>query len=321
MIRAARADVLFLAGIDDDAGGRTLDALRARLGQGPDGIDYRFAFRAPVNAGAPSGRDLDGDGRTAGWSDAFGWGKFPGNGGMALLSRLPIDAGAARSFRLLPWSALPGALLPEHADGSAFPDPAARAALRLSSRTHWDVPVRLPDGRALHLLASDPTPPLFDGPEGFNRRRNHDEIAFWTAYLDGTGFRDDAGGTGAAPAGPLVVLGDLGIDPLDGAGLHDGITRLLAHPRLHDPRPPSAGGAAAAADGVNARQRGPAATDTADWRDDDGPGNLRLDYVLPSADLSVTGSGVFWPAPGAPLAEAAAAASPHRLVWIDIALP
>ena len=240
---------------------------------------------------------------------------------MALLSRLPIDAGAARSFRLLPWSALPGALLPEHADGSAFPDPAAQATLRLSSRTHWDVPVRLPDGRALHLLASDPTPPLFDGPEGFNRRRNHDEIAFWTAYLDGTGFRDDAGGTGAAPAGPLVVLGDLGIDPLDGAGLHDGIARLLAHPRLHDPRPLSAGGAAAAADGVNARQRGPAATDTADWRDDDGPGNLRLDYVLPSADLSVTGSGVFWPAPGAPLAEAAAAASPHRLVWIDIALP
>ena len=144
---------------------------------------------------------------------------------------------AARSFRLLPWSALPGALLPEHADGSAFPDPAARAALRLSSRAHWDVPVRLPDGRALHLLASDPTPPLFDGPEGFNRRRNHDEIAFWTAYLDGTGFRDDAGGTAAAPAGPLVVLGDLGIDPLDGAGLHDGIARLLAHPRLHDPRP------------------------------------------------------------------------------------
>ena len=157
--------------------------------------------------------------------------------------------------------------------------------------------------------------------EGFNRRRNHDEIRFWADYLDGVPFRDDTGATAAAPASPLVVLGDLGTDPFDGAGLHDGIAGLLAHPRLRDPRPTSPGGVAAAAEGVNARQRGPAAADTADWRDDPGPGNLRVDYVLPSAELAVIGSGVFWPAPGEPLAEVAAAASAHRLVWIDVALP
>ena len=28
------------------------------------------------------------------------------------------------------------------------------------------------------------------------------------------------------------------------------------------------------------------------------PGNMRVDYVLPSAGLTVTGAGVFWPAPG-----------------------
>ncbi len=104
VLRAARPDVVLLSGVDDDAGGRTLDALRALLREGADGIDYPYAFRAPVNAGVPSGYDLDDDGRRAGWADAFGWGKFPGNGGMALLSRLPIDAGGARTFRLLHWS-------------------------------------------------------------------------------------------------------------------------------------------------------------------------------------------------------------------------
>ncbi len=270
-----------------------------------------------MNAGEPSGRDLDGDGLPAGWGDGFGWGKFPGHGGMALLSRLPIDAGAARSFRLLPWSDLPGALLPEHPDGSPFPDAAARPLLRLSSRSHWDVPVTLPDGRRLHLLASNPTPPLFDGPEGFNRRRNHDEIRFWTDYLDGAAFRDDAGRTAALAEAPVLVLGNLNTDPLDGAGLRDGVAALLAHPRLQDPRPAS-GGAEAAADPGHA---GPPELDTADWRDSPGPGNLRVDYVLPAAELSVAAAGVFWPPPGAPLAEAAAAASAHRLVWVDLALP
>ncbi len=48
----------------------------------------------------------------------------------------------------------------------------------------------------LHLLASHPTPPAFDGPEDRNGRRNHDEIRFWNDYLDRAeiGYiRDDAG--------------------------------------------------------------------------------------------------------------------------------
>ena len=302
MIRTVRPDVLLLNGFDDDFRGRALAAFAALLRQGPDGIDYPHSFHAPVNAGEPSGLDLDADGRLMGWDDAFGWGKFPGHGGMALLSRLPIDASGARSFRLLPWSALPGASLPVRPDGSPFPDAAAQAALRLSSRSHWDVPVELPDGTRLHLLASNPTPPLFDGDEGFNRRRNRDEIRFWSAYLDGTAFHDDQGRTEGPPEGPLVVLGDLNLDPLDGAGLHDGIAALLAHPRLQDPRPASAGGAAAGQGGANGSHDGDPALDTADWRDEGGPGNLRVDYVLPSADLASTAAGVFWPAPGEPLA-------------------
>ena len=311
---------MLVTGFDHDLEGRALDAFRALLREGAEGIDYPHAFAPPVNAGVPSGLDLDGDGRTMGRGDAFGWGRFPGNGGMALLSRLPIDAEAARSFAALPWAALPGAELPRRADGGPFPDAARAAALRLSSRAHWQVPVLLPGGGRLHLMASNPRPPLFDGAEGFNRLRNRDEVRLWSVYLDGAALTDDAGRTAGPPEGPLVVLGNLNLDPLDGAGERAAIAGLLAHPRLQDPRPASGGGAAAGAVGVNGSHDGEAALDTADWRDEGGPGNLRVDYVLPSAELTVAGEGVFWPAAGEPMAEAVLAASDHRLVWVDVEL-
>ena len=81
---------------------------------------------------------------------------------------------------------MPGALLP---DDPSTPEPAdwyspdELDVFRLSSKSHWDVPVRLPDGRILHLLASHPTPPVFDGSEDRNGRRNHDEIRFWADYV------------------------------------------------------------------------------------------------------------------------------------------
>ena len=322
VIQATRPDVLLLTQFDHDAKGRALTAFRDLLRSGPRGIDYGHVFAPPVNAGVPSGADFDGDTMLMGPDDALGYGKFPGDGGMAVLSRLPIDRDAARTFNNLHWRDLPDALLPVHPDGAPWPDVATQAAMRLSSRAHWDVPVILPDGGRLHLLATNPTPPLFDGPEARNQRRNHDEIAFWSRYLDGTAFPDDQGRTATAPDAPLVVLGDLNADPNDGAGLRDGIAGLLSHPRLRDARPGSAGGAEASQSqgGANAEHSGDPALDTADWRDD-GPGNLRVDYVLPSAGLDVTASGVFWPLPGEPLSAEVAVGSAHRLVWIDIAPP
>lgn len=322
VIQATRPDVLLLTRFDHDARGRALTAFRDLLRSGPRGIDYPHAFAPPVNAGVPSGQDFDGDTMHMGPDDALGYGKFPGDGGMAILSRLPIDGDAARTFNDLLWRDLPGAIPPVHPDGAPWPDEAAQGAMRLSSRSHWDVPVILPDGGRLHLLASNPTPPLFDGAEGRNRRRNHDEIAFWNRYLDGGAFPDDQGRSAPAPDAPLVVLGDLNADPDDGAGLREAIAGLLAHPRLRDSRPASVGGADAARSqgGANAEHSGDPALDTADWRDD-GPGNLRVDYVLPSAGLEITASGVFWPAPGEALAAEVAAGPPHRLVWIDITPP
>ena len=322
-IRAARPDVLVLHRFDHDPRGRALDAFAALLAAGEGGIDYPHRFAAPVNAGRPSGLDLDGDTLRMGPGDALGWGRFPGHGGMAILSRLPLDAAGARSFRRFLWRDLPGADLPARPDGSPHFGAAALEVLPLSSRSHWDVAVILPDGGRLHLLTAHPTPPLYDGPERLNRRRNADELRFWAAYLDGTAFADDAGRVAAAPDAPLVLLGDFGLDPFDGSGDGGAIAALLAHPRLTDPRPASAGAAEAAAvqGGANARHRGPPALDTADFRDDRGPGNLRTTYVLPGRGLEVLDAGVLWPAAEDPLAAVLAAGSPHRLVWVDLAPP
>jgi hypothetical protein len=301
-------DAILLTSFDYDREGRALAALAEVLAEAGAPYPHRFAF--PPNTGRASGLDLDGDGELGGPGDAQGFGYFAGQGGMAILSRLPIAADEARDFSGLLWRDLPGALLSE-----AGLSPEALAAQRLSTTGHWAVPLNLPDGGRFTLFAWHATPPVFDGPEDRNGRRNHDEAAFWLALLDGRLAEKP-------PAPPFVILGDANLDAADGDGRPEALSALLAHPLLQDPRPESAGGAAAAAQGgPNARHEGDPALDTADWRDEGGSGNLRVDYVLPSRDLAVAGAGVFWPEPGTPLAEAAEAASRHKLVWVDLALP
>lgn len=308
VIQLVRPDVILINELDHDRRGVAARLFRDYLAEGrggAQGIDYPHLFTAPVNTGVASGFDLDGDGRVYGARDAFGYGWFEGQYGMAILSRLPLDEGAARTFQLLKWAEMPGNLLPVDHYG------AAAGALRLSSKSHWDLPVTLPDGRRLHLLAAHPTPPVFDGPEDRNGRRNHDEIRFWADYVGGEGWmRDDSGRAGGLAAGSdFVILGDLNADPRKGAARREALLALLA--AATDPAPVSPG-AAALGD----------ATDTADWPEDKGPGNLRVDYVLPSKTLALAGAGVFWPAPGDPLYRLVdpedRAASDHRLVWIDV---
>lgn len=322
VIRMARPDILLLNEFDYDGGLAALDAMRDVLAEGPDGIDYPHLFAAPSNTGMPSGLDLDRDGTATGPRDAWGYGNFPGQYGMAVLSRHPIDGRATRTFRDLLWEDLPGAELPRDADGEPFPSARAQAQLRLSSKSHWDVAVRTPEG-PLHLYASHPTPPVFDGPEDLNGLRNQDEIRFWLAYLDGWAPPDDQGRSAPRAEAPFIVLGDLNADPLDGDGRREAVQALLSHPALQDPAPrsPGAGIAAKVQGGPNEHHSGLASLDTADWREDGGPGNLRVDYVLPAATLQVVGAGVFWPVPGAAGHEAAEEASDHRLVWVDINWP
>ena len=301
VIAAADADVLALQRVDWDYEGRTLAALADRLEAAGAAYPYRLALRP--NSGRSSGLDLDGDGRPGGPGDAQGFGHFSGQGGMAVLSRYPILMEEVEDFSALLWHTLPGALLPRHPDGRPFPSAQAQRAQRLSSTGHWAVPIALPDGGRLMLLTFHAAPPVFDGAEDRNGRRNHDELRFWNLYLDGA--------FGAAPKDRFVIAGDANLDPLDGDGRHPAIRALLEDPRIADPRPASEGAAQAGDQGQN----GPDRLDTVDW---DGPGRLRVDYVLPSSDWAVEGSGVLWPAPGGPLRDAVLRASRHRLVWVDL---
>lgn len=328
IVQIVRPDVLVVNELDHDPEGRALAALAAAFAAGRggrEGVDYPHRFAGPVNTGEPSGLDLDGDGSRTGPNDAFGFGRFPGQYGMAVLSRLPLDPGGLRSFRLMRWADLPGAEQPRRADGTPFPSAEAAALMRLSSKAHWDLPVLFPGGRAVSLLLSHPTPPVFDEVHDLNGHRNRDEILFWVRYLDGAALTDDAGRTAPRAERPFVVAGDLNADPEDGDGRKEGIRALLAHPLLRDPAPGAPGGREQGTVGVNAAHAGDPARDTADFDDRRGPGNLRADYVLPARVFRVTGAGVFWPAAADPLhrliGTGRPVASDHRLVWADLALP
>ena len=303
----AAPDVLVAIGLDWDHEGRALAAFQALLAEA--GAPMPHAYAPATNRGLASGADLDGDGRLGGPGDAQGWGGFTGAGAIAILSRLPIEPEGARDLSTLLWRDLPGADLADD-DGAPILSPEALEVQRLSSSSHWDVPVILPSGGRLRVLAWHGAPPVFDGPEDRGGRRGADEARLWALYLDGAlpGW--------PAPEGPLVLMGDANIDPLDGEGRHGAIAALLAHPRLRDPAPRGAG-AAAPREAADAAHRGDPALDTADWPGTGrGPGDLRVDYVLPSADLRVLGAGLDWPAEGRP-----EGASRHALVWVDLDVP
>jgi len=293
---ALDADVVVLTGVDYDLGGVALRLLADRLAAAGGAYPYRFAWRP--NTGMQTGFDVDGNGRLGDPRDAQGYGLFSGQGGMAVLSRLPLDEMAARDHSGFLWRDLPGALLP---DGM---EPGPLAVQRLASTGFWDLPV-LTGAGPLHLLIWHATPPVFDGPEDRNGKRNHDEAAFWGHYLAGALPMPP-------PEGPFVLLGNANLDPADGDGLRGGIGALLGHPALQDPAPA----------GTHGRSEpghiGSPTLDTAVFPE---IGGLRLDYVLPSADLRVVAAGVLWPPADDPLAADLVLASRHYPVWVDVALP
>ena len=186
VLQKVRPDIVLLNEFDYDAAQRAADLFQrdylevAQAGGGAP-LHYPHRYLAPVNTGVPSGLDLDGNGETGGigrerGNDAWGYGLHPGQYGMLVLSRFPIDAAAVRTFQLLKWRDMPGARRPmDPATGKPFHADAVWEQLRLSSKSHWDVPIETPVG-TLHLLASHPTPPTFDGPEDRNGKRNADEI-------------------------------------------------------------------------------------------------------------------------------------------------
>lgn len=331
VIKRVRPDVLLINEFDYDNENRAAQAFE-RLYLATDRhdlapIDYPYRFAAAVNTGEPSGFDMDNDGQIGTAADAIGYGHYAGQYGMVVFSVFPIDSAAARTFQHFLWRDMPGARLPTSpADGAPFYTDEELAVLRLASKSFWDVPIRVPSGvgqGTVHFLLAHPTPPVFDGPEDRNGLRNHDEIRMIADYISPERSEylvDDAGQRGGLEAGAcFVIAGDLNADPVDGQGVAGTMQQLLAHSRVSTARPPSSPGGAAASpanpDGNQVHQSDPAHDTSKFGRK--GGGNLRVDYVLPSRNLEIVASGVFWPVEGEPGSDAIRA-SDHRLVWVDI---
>lgn len=332
ILRTVRPDVVLLNEFDFDTDGKSLELFQRCYLQTEDlpgetePLILPYTWTSTVNTGVPSGLDLDGNGEISGPADSFGFGWFPGQYGMVVLSRYPIAADEVRTFQNLLWSDMPNARRPTDPETKKpWHSDVAWNAIRLSSKSHWDVPIDI-DGRRLHLLASHPTPPAFDGPEDRNGCRNADEIRFWADYLSpkqSAWITDDRGTEGGIdPTANFCIVGDLNADPNDGGSQPGSIQSLLNHPLVnHDMTPTSKGAVEASArqGKQNTSHHGPAEYDTADFSDNV-VGNLRVDYVLPSRTLTVTDSAVFWP-PSEDPSSNLTDCSDHHLVCINVELP
>jgi len=349
IIQRARPAVLLINEFDFDAGGLSAQEFQNNylsIAHGDaEPIFYLYRFVAPSNTGIPSEFDLDNSGSVGGPNDAFGFGFFPGQFGMVVYSMFPIDLDAVRTFQLFLWKDMPDALLPDDPASPGLADwysPAELEVFRLSSKSHWDVPIVIPgddEPKIVHFLVSHPTPPVFDGAEDRNGTRNADEIRFWADYIipsRSSYIYDDDGQTGGLTPGALfVIAGDQNSDPLDGDSIPGSAQQLLEHPLINTKVAPSSAGAveqSALQGNANTLHLSDPAFDTADFFDGfppppfgGAPGNLRADYVLPRKSLRITGAAVFWPTSDDPLFPLVGTfpfpSSDHRLVWVDVQVP
>lgn len=330
VIQRQYPDVVALLEFDYDPNGEALDLFQKNyLGisqNGADAVTYEYAYAVSSNTGILAEVDLDGNGEVSIPGDTYGFGFFPGQFAFAILSKYKIQKESIRTFQQFLWKDMPDALLPVNEDNSPYYSEEALEVFRLSSKNHVDIPIEITENKVVHALIAHPTPPVFDGPEDRNGTRNHDEIRFISDYINDESYiYDDNGFTGGLAYGAhFVVMGDMNADTFDGDATNDPIGLFESNPKINQSvltgnRIPSSEGGAEASiiqGEINDTHIGDPAYDTADFGDTD-PGNLRVDYVLPSANLKIVDSGVFWPT-----AEDARnelnTASDHKLVWVEL---
>ncbi|WP_245627200.1 endonuclease/exonuclease/phosphatase family protein [Cognatishimia activa] len=279
LIKSYDADILVLQSIDYDYKNQAAKVL-AQLISDPT-TPYAYIYAPFPNSGIPSGLDIDGDGRNDGPRDAQGYGRFPGQGGIAVFSRFEIDSQNVRDFGTLLWRDVSASksleqLLPK----DAIP------IQRLASVGAAAVPIRI-DGRTLWILTHHATPPLFDGPEDRNGYRNAAENQFWQFYLDEV--------FGDVPSDPFILAAQLNVDPSRGQGQKASLNSFLRDDRWSDPFSELA-----------AENRHTAIFKTA--------GKLRLSYLLPSTGLQILDFGTSKTIPQ----NDDVRHSRHRLLWIDV---
>lgn len=327
IIQRVRPDVILLNEFDFDPDGEGIANFATKyLGVSQNGqqpINYEHVYFSTVNTGIDTGKDLNNDGKLGTPNDAFGFGVFPGQYGMVVCSNYEIDKANIRTFQNFLWKDMPNCLWPINPESQKpYYNDDIKNVFRLSSKSHWDVPVKVGE-KTIHLLAAHPTPPVFDQEEDRNGRRNHDEIRLFADYVTpgkSEYIYDDLGIKGGLAEGAhFVVAGDMNADQSDGDSSMNAARLLTDHKLInHSHTPKSEGGAfyAIQQGKINLEHKGDPAFDTGDFSDFN-VGNLRIDYCLPSKTLQIKQSGVFWPKPSDPGADLVKA-SDHRLVWVDI---
>lgn len=289
-----------------------------------DGVEYEYFYAPESNTGVASGIDANKDGhvleQAAGpddigpyADDSWGYGEYPGQYAMGIYSKYPIDIENVRTMRELLWQDVPESRLPTEADIEGLDtddEPwgwltdAEAERFRVSSKTHVDVPIVVGE-ETVHAVLAHPTPPVFDGPENFNGRRNYAENKLLADYVSGAEYiYDDTGCPGGLDEDePFVIMGDLNTEP-GAEDTFDVISEYVLPQANTDVLPSSPGGAAAGNEHW-----------TAGWE-------AQVDYVLPSEAFDILDSAVYWPDPEAEPErnELANLASDHFLVWAELDL-
>ena len=329
IIQRVRPDVLALQEFDYDPEGKALQYFQHNYlevsQQGTDTILYPYGYVVPSNTGISTGLDINNNSIISDPEDAFGFGRHPGQYAFALLSKYPILEDSIRSFQYFLWKDMPEAKLPVDAEGNHYYSDEVLKIFRLSSKNHVDIPVQVKE-TIVHVLLAHPTPPVFDGPEDRNGTRNYDEIRLFTDYISGGKkaiyLYDDEGDRGGLSQNTsFVIMGDMNADPVDGDSYPGAIQQLLNHPRVH--QQVSVGKLIPASEGGAENARSMQREDKGDNSHDTSVFGLRIDYVLPSTNLKVENSGIFWPTSQDSLYYLVEenASSDHRLVWVDVQLP
>lgn len=239
IIQRVRPDVLLLCefdhlgeGGDDGMLAYFLEHFLGKSQQGESPIHYPYRYLPPTNTGLAIQQGTD---VSKVPQKAHGFGRHHGQYGFVVLSRYPIDADNIRCWQSLRWADMPNHRMPKN-----FFDKETESALRLSSKNHVVVPINVGE-KTIHLIACHPTPPVFDGKERRNLRRNADELRLISDIIENAAYLvDDAGQFGGLGANDtFVVMGDLNADPTNGDGDKKVIQGLLIHPKLslHPCRP------------------------------------------------------------------------------------
>ncbi|MCW8328680.1 endonuclease/exonuclease/phosphatase family protein [Photobacterium sp. SDRW27] len=314
-------------------------------------ISFEYRKNIATNTGKASGFDLNNDGeKTDIKDDAWGFGNYHGQYAFAVFSQFEIDESNVRTFQNFKWKDMPGyeesIRIVQCDDPSKFPEgmtckskwyeDEAWEQFPLSSKNHADIPVIIPTPtgeETIHFLVSHPTPPIWENIAEHNIKRNHAEIEFWNDYVESKNYMyDDNNVYGGLPAdSKFVVAGDLNADPIQGDGDLTAINDLLKNPLVNISAtigyqtPTSKGGQECFDLGICTGDN----KDTPYIEHITSKSGLRLDHVIPSQNLTVTDSGVFWPASDEDgyhlvydeeLGISKGVSSDHRMVWMNFDL-